>query len=83
MRDAVIVQAVRTAVGKRNGGLSEVQPADLSAHVLKAVAERAAIDPEIVEDVVWGCVSQVGEQAVDIPIGTRLMDSTPPATTTS
>jgi acetyl-CoA acyltransferase len=66
MRDAVIVQAVRTAVGKRKGGLSEVQPADLSAHVLKAVAERAGIDPAIVEDLVWGCVSQVGEQAVDI-----------------
>jgi acetyl-CoA acyltransferase len=66
MRDAVIVQAVRTPVGKRNGGLSEVQPADLSAHVLKAVAERSGIDPAVVEDVIWGCVGQVGEQAIDI-----------------
>jgi acetyl-CoA acyltransferase len=66
MRDAVIVQAVRTPVGKRNGGLSEIQPADLSAHVLKAAAERSGIDPAIVEDVIWGCVSQVGEQAIDI-----------------
>jgi acetyl-CoA acyltransferase len=66
MRDAVIVQAVRTPVGKRNGGLSEVQPADLSAHVLKAVTERSGIDPAIVEDVIWGCVSQVGEQSLDI-----------------
>jgi acetyl-CoA acyltransferase len=66
MRDAVIVQAVRTPVGKRNGGLSEVQPADLSAHVLKAVIERSGIDPAIVEDVIWGCVSQVGEQSLDI-----------------
>jgi acetyl-CoA acyltransferase len=66
MRDAVIVQAVRTPVGKRNGGLSEVQPADLSAHVLKAVAERSGIDPVVIEDVVWGCVSQVGEQSLDI-----------------
>jgi acetyl-CoA acyltransferase len=66
MRDAVIVQAVRTPVGKRKGGLSEVQPADLSAHVLKAVADRSGIDPAIVEDVIWGCVGQVGEQAVDI-----------------
>jgi acetyl-CoA acyltransferase len=66
MRDAVIVQAVRTPVGKRNGGLAEVQPADLSAHVLTAVAERSGIDPAIVEDVIWGCVGQVGEQAVDI-----------------
>src|ERR1700757_3655900 len=66
MRDAVIVEAVRTPVGKRKGGWSEVQPADLSAHVLKAVSERAGIDPAIVDDVVWGCVGQVGEQAIDI-----------------
>jgi acetyl-CoA acyltransferase len=66
MRDAVIVEAVRTPVGKRNGGLSEVQPADLSAHVLKAVAERSGIDPSLVEDVIWGCVGQAGEQAIDI-----------------
>jgi acetyl-CoA acyltransferase len=66
MRDAVIVEAVRTPVGKRKGGLSEVQPADLSAHVLKAVAERSGIDPTIIEDVIWGCVGQVGEQAIDI-----------------
>ena len=66
MRDAVIVEAVRTPVGKRNGGLSGVQPADLSAHVLKAVAERSGIDPALVEDVIWGCVGQVGEQSIDI-----------------
>ena len=66
MRDAVIVQAVRTPVGKRKGGLSEVQPADLSAHVLTAVAERSGIDPALVEDVIWGCVGQVGEQSLDI-----------------
>jgi acetyl-CoA acyltransferase len=66
MRDAVIVEAVRTPVGKRNGGLSEVQPADLSAHVLKAVAQRSGIDPALVEDVIWGCVGQVGEQSLDI-----------------
>src|SRR3984957_18271294 len=66
MRDAVIVEAVRTPVGKRKGGLSEIQPTDLSAHVLKAVAERSGIDPAIVEDVIWGCVGQVGEQAIDI-----------------
>jgi acetyl-CoA acyltransferase len=66
MRDAVIVQAVRTPVGKRNGGLSEIQPADLSAHVLTALAERSGLDPAVVEDVIWGCVSQVGEQTGDI-----------------
>src|SRR5262245_53598783 len=65
-RDAVIVEAVRTPVGKRNGGLSGVQPADLSAGILQALAERAGIDPALVDDVIWGCVGQVGEQALNI-----------------
>ena len=66
MRDAVIVEAVRTPVGKRAGGLAGVHPADLSAHVLEALAARSGIDPGIVDDVVWGCVDQVGEQTFDI-----------------
>ncbi|KPM56664.1 acetyl-CoA acetyltransferase [Frankia sp. R43] len=66
MRDAVIVEAVRTPVGKRNGGLSGVHPTDLSAHVLATLVERAGVDPALVEDVVWGCVGQVGEQTFDI-----------------
>jgi acetyl-CoA acyltransferase len=66
MRDAVIVEAVRTPVGKRNGGLASVHPVDLSAHVLCALAGRAGVDPAIVEDVVWGCVSQVGEQTFNV-----------------
>ncbi len=66
MRDAVIVEAVRTPTGKRNGGLAGVHPADLSAHVLRAIAERSGIDPTLVDDVIWGCVSQVGEQTFDI-----------------
>ncbi|MGF0303814.1 thiolase family protein [Rhodococcus rhodochrous] len=66
MREAVIVEAVRTPVGKRNGGLAGEHPADLSAHVLQALAERAAIDPAVVDDVVWGCVSQVGDQSSNI-----------------
>src|ERR1041384_3746833 len=66
MRDAVIVEAVRTPVGKRNGGLSGVHPVELSAHILKSVAQRSGIDPAVVDDVVWGCVSQVGEQTLDI-----------------
>ncbi len=66
MRDAVIVEAVRTPVGKRNGGLAGVHPVELSAHILKALAERTGIDPAVVDDVVWGCVSQVGEQTLDI-----------------
>ena len=66
MRDAVIVEAVRTPVGRRNGGLSGVHPADLSAHVLNSLVQRAGIDPGLVDDVIWGCVSQVGEQTFDI-----------------
>jgi acetyl-CoA acyltransferase len=66
MRDAVICAAVRTPVGKRGGGLSGVHAVDLSAHVLNALVERAGIDPAVVEDVFWGCVSQVGEQTFNI-----------------
>jgi acetyl-CoA acyltransferase len=66
MRDAVIVEAVRTPVGRRNGGLSGVHPADLSAHVLNSLVQRAGVDPGLVDDVIWGCVSQVGEQTFDI-----------------
>ncbi|MCZ2523305.1 thiolase family protein [Streptomyces sp. NPDC059506] len=66
MRDAVIVDAVRTPVGRRGGALAGIHPADLSAHVLTALAERTGLDPELVDDVIWGCVSQVGEQAVNI-----------------
>jgi acetyl-CoA acyltransferase len=66
MRDAVIVGAVRTPVGRRGGGLSGVHPVDLSAHVLRSLAERTGIDPADVEDVIWGCVSQAGEQSWNI-----------------
>ena len=66
MREVVIAEAVRTPVGKRNGGLSSVHPADLSAVVLAALAERTGIDPGIVDDVIWGCVSQVGDQSSNI-----------------
>ncbi|GGQ33296.1 thiolase family protein [Streptomyces mutabilis] len=65
-REAVIVGAVRTAVGKRGGGLADVHPADLSAAVLRALAERTGIDPGVVDDVVWGCVSQIGDQSSNI-----------------
>ncbi|HSB85079.1 MAG TPA: thiolase family protein, partial [Ilumatobacteraceae bacterium] len=66
MPEAVIVEAVRSPVGKRNGGLSGVHPADLSAQVLNALVERAGVDPQIVDDVIWGCVMQAGEQSMDI-----------------
>ncbi|MEB3979886.1 thiolase family protein [Mycobacterium sp. 663a-19] len=66
MRETVIVEAVRTAVGKRNGGLSGMHAADLSAVVLDELLERAGIGPEIIDDVIWGCVSQVGDQSSNI-----------------
>jgi acetyl-CoA acyltransferase len=66
MAEAVIVEATRSPIGKRNGGLSGVHPADLSAQVLNALVQRAGIDPEIVDDVIWGCVGQTGEQTFDI-----------------
>jgi acetyl-CoA acyltransferase len=66
VRDAVIVEAVRTPVGKRDGGLSGVHPADLSALVLRELAARSGVDPGSVDDVIWGCVGQIGEQTFDI-----------------
>ncbi|MFI6361400.1 thiolase family protein [Nocardia sp. NPDC050630] len=66
MRDAVIVDAVRTPIGKRNGALGPVHAADLSAKVLNALVERTGIDPAIVDDVVWGCVTQIGDQSSNI-----------------
>ena len=60
VRDAVTVEAVRTPAGTRNGGLSGVQPADLSAGLLKALAERSGIAPALVDDVSWGCVGAEG-----------------------
>ncbi|MEZ0350247.1 acetyl-CoA C-acyltransferase [Mycobacterium sp. pR1184] len=66
MRETVIVEAVRTPVGKRNGGLSGMHAADLSALVLNELLDRAGVGPEIVDDVIWGCVSQVGDQSSNI-----------------
>jgi acetyl-CoA C-acetyltransferase len=66
MPEAYIVEAVRTPVGKKGGGLSQVHPADLGAHILKSVVERSGIDPAAVEDVVFGCLDTLGPQAGDI-----------------
>jgi acetyl-CoA C-acetyltransferase len=66
MREAYIIDAVRTPVGKRGGGLSQVHPADLGAHVLRTLVQRTGIDPLAVEDVFLGCVDTVGPQAGDI-----------------
>jgi acetyl-CoA acyltransferase len=66
MRETVIVEAVRTPIGKRNGGLSGMHAADLSAVVLNELLDRTGIGPEVVDDVIWGCVSQVGDQSSNI-----------------
>ncbi|MVZ99924.1 acetyl-CoA C-acyltransferase [Actinomadura sp. LD22] len=66
MRDAVIVAGVRTPIGKRDGALSAIHPADLSAAVLRALADRTGVDPADIDDVVWGCVSQASDQAGNI-----------------
>ncbi|MER6506498.1 thiolase family protein [Nonomuraea sp. NPDC001636] len=67
MRDAVIVQAVRTPIGrgKPGGGLHGTHPVDLLAHALRALIERSGVDPSLVDDVIGGCVDQVGEQAMN------------------
>src|ERR671938_240970 len=66
MPEAYIVEAVRTPVGKKNGGLADAHPADLGAHVLTELVRRADIDPAVVEDVVFGCLDTIGPQAGDI-----------------
>lgn len=63
MRDAVIVDAVRAPVGKRNGSLARIHAADLSAHVLNALVGRTGLDPALVDDVVWGCAIPIGMQS--------------------
>jgi acetyl-CoA acyltransferase len=65
-REAVIVEAVRTAVGRRNGRLKDWHPVDLMAEVLSTLVQRTGVDPGMVEDVIVGCVSQVGEQSINV-----------------
>jgi len=66
MTSAVIVDAVRTPIGRRGGALKDVRPDDLAAHVLRAIVERTGIKPALVEDVVLGCVTQTDEQGTNI-----------------
>ena len=66
MAEAFIVDAVRSPVGKRGGGLAGVHPADLGAHVISALISRADVDPAAVDDVIFGCVDTIGPQAGDI-----------------
>ena len=66
MSEAVILGAVRTAIGRQNGALREVRPDVLYATVLNALLERTGLDPALIEDVVTGCVSNVGEQGANV-----------------
>src|SRR3989441_59928 len=77
MRDAVIVGAVRSAVGKRNGRLSPVRPDDLAAHVIRELVARVGIDASEVEDVILGCVDQLGEQGFNIARNAALIAGFP------
>ena len=84
MREVVIVEAVRTPTGRRNGALKDVHPVVLAAMALRELMERAKIAPALVEDVVMGCVSQVGEQGINIARNSVLQAGFPievPATT--
>lgn len=81
---AYIVDSLRTPVGKRNGSLAKVNPIDLGAHVMKAVVERTGIDPDVVDDVVFGCVDTIGPQAGNVARSSWLAAGLPlavPATT--
>jgi acetyl-CoA acyltransferase len=66
MATAVIVDAVRTPLGRRNGALKDVHPVDMAAHVVRTLVERTNIDPALIEDVIMGCVMQVGEQGINV-----------------
>src|SRR6202165_2904584 len=84
MREAVIVEAVRTPIGRRNGRLKDIHPVVLGSLVLKEIISRAGITPDQVEDVVFGCVSQAGEQSLNIARSAWLTAGFPvttPATT--
>ena len=80
MPTAVIVDAIRTPLGRRNGKLKDVHPVDLAAHVLAGVVQRNDLDPALVEDVIMGCVMQVGEQGINIARNAALAAGFPDST---
>ena len=80
MPTAVIVDAVRTPQGRRNGALKDVHPVDLAALTLDALIQRTGLDPELIEDVVMGCVMQVGDQAVNVGRNAALAAGFPEST---
>ena len=69
MPEAYIIDAVRTAVGKRNGGLAKVHPIDLGVHAFRGLFNRVDVDPAAVDDVIVGCVDAIGGQAVCARLG--------------
>ena len=77
MPTAVIVDAVRTPLGRRNGKLAGTHPVDLAAHTLRALVERTGIDPALVEDVIMGCVMQVGDQGLNVARNAALAAASP------
>src|SRR6266576_1191054 len=84
MREVVIVEAVRTPIGRRNGKLKDIHPVVLGSLVLKEIVKRAGIEPGQVEDVVFGCVTQAGEQSLNVARSAWLTAGFPvttPATT--
>jgi acetyl-CoA C-acetyltransferase len=66
MAEALIVDAIRTPVGRRRGGLASTHPADLGAHVIRSLVERTGVDPAAIDDVIFGCADTIGAQAGDI-----------------
>src|SRR5881275_2279359 len=84
MPEAVIVEAVRSPIGKRNGSLAGTHPVDLLATVLQSLVERSGVDPAQIEDNITGCVSQIGEQSINIGrnawLGAGLPEETPATT---
>ncbi|MCG8673157.1 MAG: acetyl-CoA C-acetyltransferase [Pseudomonadales bacterium] len=77
MQSAYIVAAVRTPAGKKNGGLSQWHPNDLGAKVIDELVDRAGVDPELIDDVIFGCVSQIGAQALNIARNSIMASSLP------
>src|SRR3984957_7138523 len=80
MPNAVIVDALRTPLGRRNGKLKDQHPVDLAALVLREIVERNGVDPALIEDVIMGCVMQVGEQGINIARNAALAAGFPEST---
>src|SRR5690242_20599287 len=72
MEDALIIDAIRTPVGRRGGALKDRHPVALLAHTLRALLDRTSVDPALIDDVIAGCVSQVGEQSLNVARGALL-----------